>query len=74
MLRASDLVLVMDGDLAAAVEQLDPASRGRVHRLGRFGGFDIPDPVGGGRGDFERALSLIERGVADLQRAFWSRP
>src|SRR5437868_4504627 len=51
---ASDLVLVMNQDLKTAVEQLAPPARGRVHRLGHFGKFDIPDPVGGSRPDFER--------------------
>lgn len=70
---ASDLVLVMDDDLKAAVQQLAPAARGRVYRLGHFAKFDIPDPVGGSRGDFEIALSYIEHGIDDFERAFWSR-
>lgn len=74
MLRASDLVLVMDGALETAVEEVEPTSRGKVHRLGRFGDFDVPDPARGGRAEFELALSLIERGIADFERAFWSRP
>lgn len=69
---AHDLILVMDGDLKRAVEQLVPSALGRVHMLGRFGNFDIPDPVGLERPDFERALSLIERGIDDFRRAFWS--
>ena len=73
MAMAHDLILVMDGDLKRAVEELAPSSLGRVHRLGRFGDFDIPDPVGLERPEFERALSLIERGIDDFERAFWSQ-
>lgn len=74
MLRASDLVLVMDGELEEAVEDLEPACRGRIHRIGRFGDFDVPDPAGGSRADFERTLALIDRGLTDYQRVFWSSP
>jgi protein-tyrosine phosphatase len=56
------------------VEQIHPASRGRVQRLGRFGDFDVPDPYQGSRADFERALSLIDRGIADYERTLWSAP
>jgi protein-tyrosine phosphatase len=73
MVLASDLVLVMDGPLQAEVEQMAPTSLGRVRRIGYFGDFDILDPIGGSRPDFEAALSSIERGIDDFQRAFWRR-
>jgi protein-tyrosine phosphatase len=43
-----------------------------VHRLGRFGGFDVEDPFRQPRGAFERALEQIERGLDDFDRAFWT--
>ena len=49
-----------------------PSGRGRVHRLGRFGAFDVPDPYRQGRAAFERALALIERGIGELEKALWS--
>ncbi len=55
-----------------AVESIFPPARGRVHRIGRFGAFDVPDPYGGPRAAFELSLALIERGIADFVRAFWS--
>jgi protein-tyrosine phosphatase len=67
-----DLVLVMEEAHKRDVERMHPASRGRVQRLGRFGDFDVPDPYGGTREDFESALSLIERGLADYERTLWS--
>ena len=68
---AADLVLVMDSAQQRAVEAMLPAARGRVHLLGRWGGFDIPDPYRQDRAAFERSLALIERGVGALEKAFW---
>jgi protein-tyrosine phosphatase len=68
MLDDADLVLVMEEGHKRAVEQLHPPSRGRVQLLGRFGHFDVPDPFRGSRADFERALALIDRGIADYQK------
>ena len=67
-----ELILVMDERQKRAVEQIFPAARGRVHRLGRFGNFDIPDPYGKPRAAFESSLALIERGIDDYVRAFWT--
>jgi protein-tyrosine phosphatase len=69
---AFELILVMDDDQQRAVERIYPVGRGRVHRLGRFGAFDVPDPYGRPRSAFEASLGLIERGVADFESAFWS--
>lgn len=71
LLAAFDLVLVMEAGQQAAIERLSSASRGRVHRIGRLGGFDVPDPHRQPRPAFERALALVERGLDDLARAFW---
>ncbi|GAC1432026.1 MAG: hypothetical protein NVSMB62_28920 [Acidobacteriaceae bacterium] len=67
-----ELILVMERLQVRAVGQLFPACRGRVHRLGHFGNFDIPDPYGKPRAAFEHSLALIERGIDDYIRAFWS--
>lgn len=71
MISSSELVLVMDPGQQRAVEAMLPAARGRVHQLGRWGPFEIPDPYRRDRAAFERALALIERGVGDLEKAFW---
>jgi protein-tyrosine phosphatase len=73
MVRSFDLVLTMEAGQQRAVESIDPSARGRVHRLGRVGRFDIPDPYQRGRAAFEDALGLIERGLGDLDKIFWSR-
>lgn len=71
LIRAFELVLVMEADQQKAIESMLPSARGRVHRIGRFGGFDVPDPYRQDRAAFERALALIERGVGDFEKAFW---
>jgi protein-tyrosine phosphatase len=69
--RRFELVLVMEAGHQREVEATIPALRGRVHRLGRFGDFDVPDPHRQPRAAFERALALIERGLDDFEKAFW---
>jgi len=66
-----DLILVMEAGQQRAVEAMLSSARGRVHRIGRFGSFDVPDPYRQGRAMFERSLTLIERGLNDFQSAFW---
>ncbi len=71
MLAGFDVVLVMEDAQRRVVEQVHPSARGRVHRLGRFGHFDIPDPYGGEREQYEKVLALIDRGVADYEESLW---
>ncbi len=70
--EAFELILVMEEGHAREVEKIFPAGRGRVRRLGHFGNFDVPDPYRQPRAAFERSLALIERGIDDFVRAFWS--
>lgn len=71
LVRAFELVLVMEAGQQRSVEQLLSSARGRVHRLGKLGDFDVPDPYGQGRAAFGRALSLIDRGLDELVGTFW---
>lgn len=73
LIRSFELILVMDADQQRAVESMSPSARGRVHRLGRWSNFDVPDPYRRDRAAFDRAYALIERGVDDLENAFWRR-
>jgi protein-tyrosine phosphatase len=72
MISEYELVIVMEAAHLKDLEARFPAARGRVHRLGRFGGFDVPDPFQRGREAFERSLALIERGIGAFEKAFWS--
>jgi len=66
-----DLVIAMEDGHVREIEALVPGARGRVHRIGKFGGFDVPDPYGEPRAEFEKALALIDRGLDDFDQAFW---
>jgi protein-tyrosine phosphatase len=67
-----DLVVTMDNEQTRAVESILPSARGRVHRLGKWSDFDIPDPHKQPREAFERALDLIDQGVMDWKKKFWT--
>ena len=68
LLAQAELVLVMEEAQQKLIERHVPTARGKVHRLGRFGDFEIPDPYRKGREAFERALALIERGITDFRQ------
>lgn len=68
LIRAADLIIVMEDGHRKAVEQIDVVARGRVHRVGRWGKFDVPDPYRRPRAEFEHALELISTGLADFER------
>jgi len=65
MIRAADLILVMESAHKMAIEEKEPSARGKVFRLGEWGKFDIPDPYQQDIFAFEHSLMLIERGVSD---------
>ena len=71
LLARYDLVLVMEEEHRREIERLARTARGRVHRIGKFAGFDVADPYGKPLAAFERALALIERGLDDFHQAFW---
>lgn len=74
ILAGFELVLVMEEEHRREVGRMVPAARGRVRRLGEFGGFDVPDPYLGPRAAYEEALALIDRGVEEHARRFWRPP
>ena len=67
-----ELLLVMDAMQERRLAVLAPSAGARIQRIGGYGGFDVPDPYGEPRPAFERALALIERGLDDFEREFWS--
>ncbi len=67
----SELILTMTLDQQQQIEQQFPSTKGRVHRLGKWGGFDVPDPFQRPRVIYEQALALIEQGVDEWYRTLW---
>ncbi|MEA3117348.1 MAG: low molecular weight protein-tyrosine phosphatase, partial [Paraburkholderia sp.] len=61
----ADLILVMEDAHRRVIERNHSFARGRVFRVGHFGGFEVPDPFGAKERQFETCLALIERGVED---------
>jgi protein-tyrosine phosphatase len=74
LVAEADVVLVMEDGQRRLLERLSTAARGRVQRLGRIGGFDVPDPYRGSEATFERALELIERGLDEMAQVLWGSP
>ena len=67
---AFDLILGMDGQNIARLEELRPKGAPAEIRLFHPSGRDIPDPYYGDLPDYEHALDLIEEDAADLIRDY----
>jgi len=67
LLLQADLVLTMEQGQQRAIERTVPAARGKVHRLGRWGDYEIPDPYRRPKAAFVECLTLIERGLAEFE-------
>lgn len=65
MCQQADMILVMEQSHKAMLEQQFPVVRGKVFRLGQFGGFDIADPYRQPREAFDTAYAAIARGLDD---------
>lgn len=68
----SDLILTMTSEQQVQVEQKFTNTRGRVHRLGKWSGFDVPDPYRRPQIIFEQAFSLIEQGIEEWYKRMWA--
>jgi protein-tyrosine phosphatase len=71
MVKDFELILVMEKAQQRAIEALEPTSRGRVHCIGRWGDFEVPDPYGKDRAAFEESLQRLDEGIAAFQGRFW---
>ena len=71
ILFGSDLILTMSTDQQKEVEVNYPGTCGRVHRLGKWGGYDVPDPYQRPKLVFEQALAMIDQGVDEWYRKLW---
>ena len=66
-----DLILVMEKGHINAAHNIAPSSKGKVHLLGKWSDFEIPDPYKQSQREFEVALELIERGIDEWIDKFW---
>lgn len=71
MLLAAELILVMDSEQQRTITSNFPSICGKVHKLGKWSGFEIPDPYRRPRRAFEQALLLIEQGLQDWIGKIW---
>ena len=65
MVSAADLILVMELGHKKAIDEMDRAARGKVHRLGEWQDREISDPYRQSKAVFAEVLKNIEDGVAD---------
>lgn len=72
ILLASDLILTMSARQKEQIASKLPVVCGRVHRLGQWDGYDIPDPYRRPRIAFEQSLLLIEQGIDSWYKKLWN--
>ncbi len=65
MVSAADLILVMELGHKKAIDEMDQAARGKVHRLGEWQDKEISDPYRQSKTVYAEALKNIEDSVAD---------
>ena len=68
MVHAADLVLVMESGHKRVIDANEPASRGKIYRLGEWQDRSIEDPYRQSREVFEAVLRDIDEGVAEWVR------
>lgn len=71
-LFAAEIIFTMTAGQQKDIECSLSSLRGRVHRLGHWGGYDIPDPYRRPKEAFQHALTLIEQGVLDWCEKLWN--
>ena len=76
MFGGYDLIIALDSQHEWVLRKVapDPEAAARVRLLGSFApaadaGWDVPDPVGGDLGDYERALRLISTAMPGVLAA-----
>ncbi len=72
ILFTADIIFTMTAGQQKEIECNLPSICGRVHRLGHWGGYDVPDPYRRPKEAFEQALALIEQGVEDWCEKLWT--
>ncbi|MCY0389780.1 low molecular weight phosphotyrosine protein phosphatase [Robbsia sp. Bb-Pol-6] len=65
MIRAAQLVLVMEQHQIRGVETMDSSSKGKVHLLGKWDDVEIADPYRQSESVYQGSAELVERSVAN---------
>ncbi len=65
MVRAADLILVMDEQQRHRLEHQFRHASGKTFRIGHFNGFDVPDPYGEDEAAFEKTYQLIDQAITE---------
>lgn len=68
MLSEADLILVMEKIHRHQLIQSMPNICGKVHLLGKWGDFEIPDPYRKSKQVFTETYNSIKKGVKDWQK------
>lgn len=72
MLREADLVLVMEQQHRKEIECTFPSVCGKVHLLGKWGNFEVPDPYKKSKQVFMETYQLIEQGIDQWRVKLWN--
>jgi protein-tyrosine phosphatase len=64
LIRKSDIIFVMESTHKIDIESKEPSAKGKVFRLGEWGGYDISDPYKMDLKAFESVLEKIDQGVS----------
>lgn len=72
MAFGADLILTMTQEQTLQTETLFPGVRGRVHRVGKWGEYDVLDPYKRPKAIFEQAFILIEQGIEAWHKQLWA--
>jgi protein-tyrosine phosphatase len=62
--REEDLILVMEKWQQEKLRADFPFAYGKIHLIGKWDDFEIPDPYQHGKEDFENVFELIEAGLS----------
>ena len=71
ILSAVDLILVMEAWQQKEIGCLFPSVYGKVHKLGKWANFDVPDPYRKSFEHFESTCALIEKGLLAWEERLW---
>lgn len=71
LLLESDLVLVMEKNHRKEIERMHPSVCGKVHLLGKWNDFEIPDPYKKPKQFFQETYRLVTQGIDGWQAKLW---